>query len=147
VLVGDVAVLAGAVAELVPEVTVAAMGAPPEAMTDHPRVNHLLVSSGLPLRDHSALAVAVGGEGVGEVLPETIRVARPGARIVARGIPGAADHLRNAGLSLLLEEGDIVVATGRREKTTGRSRHRAVGGLRGAWRVLSRSPLPTRCWC
>jgi hypothetical protein len=46
------------------------------------------------------------------LLDEAIRVLRPGARLVVQDVPLAADRLRAAGLSVLLEEEPIVVATG-----------------------------------
>lgn len=111
-LVGRPAALAGALVELVPEITVGAVGPHVAGLEDHSEVSRVFASAVLPFRDRSAAGIALGGDTAVSLLDEAIRTLRPGSRLVADDIPHAAERLASAGLSVLLDEERIVVATG-----------------------------------
>lgn len=111
VVAGPGANLAPAVAALVPEVEVVALGSPPPESAAGPGVSRVAAGAGLPFRDRGVRGVALTGGAGGERLREALRVTLPGGRIVVDPAgPETAERLRAAGAELLLEQEGIVVA-------------------------------------
>jgi uncharacterized protein YbaR (Trm112 family) len=109
-LLGEPARLGGAVARLVPEVSIAAAGPAVGRPTDEAGVSRLLTADRLPFRTRSVRAVAVGG-GPASALSEAVRLVAPGGRLVVDGaLPGTPERLRQEGLDVLLDQDDVVVA-------------------------------------
>lgn len=111
-LAGPGADHAAAVAALVPEVEVIAVGEAPRSGGE-PRVSRLVASPGrFPLRGGLLRAAALtGGTPDETALHEGLRVLAPSARLVVDPAPPeAAARLRAAGARLLLEEPGVVVA-------------------------------------
>jgi uncharacterized protein YbaR (Trm112 family) len=112
VVAGPGARHAAAIAELVPEVEVLAVGATLRGGRA-PGVSRILAEPGrLPVRDGLVRAAALtGAPADAGILHDGLRVLAPGGRLVLEpAAEGSADLLRAAGASLLLEDGDTVVA-------------------------------------
>lgn len=93
-------------AALVPDVEVVAAG----RRAAGPTVSTLHVADALPFRTASLMGVALTA-GTGTWLEEGARVVAPGSRLLLDPAPaGARQRVREAGLRVLAEEGDTVVA-------------------------------------
>jgi uncharacterized protein YbaR (Trm112 family) len=110
VLLGEPALVAGAVARLVPEISVAAAGLHVSELAEQGAVSRLLITDRLPFRTGSVRGVAVG-RGSSTSLAEAMRVVARGGRIVVEGAPNEPiEPLRAAGFEVLLEQDGVVVA-------------------------------------
>jgi uncharacterized protein YbaR (Trm112 family) len=111
---GPQAAVAGAVAALVPEVGVLAVGGQEVVdRADSEGVSRLLADDRLPVRSASMRGVALSGSASGLLLAEGLRVLAPGGRIVLDPAPAdAIERLEAAGLQVLLSQDQIVVASG-----------------------------------
>lgn len=109
-LLGAGEALAAEVARLLPEARViAAAGAAAEPAGG---VDRVLVSASLPFRARALQGVAVLGGAGGTELAELTRPLAPGARLVLDPAPGgAASELARHGLSVLLDQEGVVVAS------------------------------------
>jgi uncharacterized protein YbaR (Trm112 family) len=104
---------AAAVAELVPELEVVAVGTRPAPGGAEARVSRVLASPGrLPFRDGMLRGGALtAGEGGEAALREGLRVLAPGTRLVVDPAPeGTAARLAALGARVMLEEAGVAVA-------------------------------------
>jgi uncharacterized protein YbaR (Trm112 family) len=102
---GPMAVHAGELSSVVPDVEVVAVDGEPGA-----RVSALRVTGVLPVRSRSLGGVVLSG-GRAELLEEGARVLGPGGRLVLEPAPDdAVERVAAAGLVVVVEEGGAVVA-------------------------------------
>ncbi|HSU13234.1 Trm112 family protein [Longimicrobium sp.] len=111
-LAGPGAMLAGAVADLVPEVEVVAFAAePPSTGGERPGVSRIAGGGRFPFRSGTLRGVALAGGGDETVLMEGLRVLQPGARLVVeQAAPGTAERLAAMGAQVMLDQEGTVVA-------------------------------------
>ncbi len=111
-LVGPVAVLAGALADLIDGVEVVAVAPAVRASEERAGVSRIVAGSGLPFFDRSMRGVALAGEVTQALLGEAIRVVTPGGRVLIFD-PTAGLRLAfgSAGLDVVFEGDTAIVGT------------------------------------
>ncbi len=110
-LVGEPALHAAAVADMVPglEVVVAAEAA--RAWDERAGMSRISIARRLPILGRRLRGVALSGEMAEVLLEEAARVLAPLGRLVLQDVPAAiAGRLPPLGLSILAQEGDTIVA-------------------------------------
>ena len=111
VLVGEPARHARRFVERVTELDAAVVDADTRSWAEHPRISRLVSWPGLPFFSGMLRGVVVDGRLGKGVLFEAARIAAPRCRtVVVRADGDAAAVLEEAGLSVLAEEGETVVA-------------------------------------
>lgn len=110
-LVGDVARLAPAVAELVEGAEVVAVDPGAVAWREAAGVSRMAVGATLPFFNRSMRGVALSGKAGGALLEEGARVLHPMGRLVLQDVPGeVVERLAAAGLRVAAREGATAVA-------------------------------------
>jgi uncharacterized protein YbaR (Trm112 family) len=110
-LVGFPAALVIAASKVVPEVEFALLD-PPRAEPAARGISQLLAGPVIPLRSRSVRGVALQGDRAATLLPEALRVLRPGARLVVVGAAAAiVSELRATTMQILLDQDAVVVAS------------------------------------
>jgi uncharacterized protein YbaR (Trm112 family) len=108
---GPGAALAGAIAEVVPELEVVALSEDPPLGGERPGVSRVLSRGPLPFRGRTLRGVALTGGGDAAALAEGLRVLQPGVRLVAQRAPaGTAETLATLGARVMLDQEGTVVA-------------------------------------
>lgn len=106
-LAGPAAAYAGALAAMLPELSVVAVGAEAAGAAG---VSALRVDATVPLRSGALRGVALTGEWAGRV-EEGARLLGPAGRLVLERAPdGAAGRVQGLGLRVLLEQDEVLVA-------------------------------------
>ena len=102
-LLGSTVAHAAALADLLPEIEVVAIGAAAQAHAERERVSRLVSGAELPFQSWTFRALAAVGGGVAP--EEAVRVVGRGGRVVMeRPDPDVAERLERAGSRILLEE-------------------------------------------
>lgn len=110
-LVGEAARVSGRLADTVEDLDVVVVDPDTRFWPEHSRVSRIVGAPGLPFFTRMLRGVAVDARLGEAVLVEAARVIGPGGRVVAIHADAAASEvLRGAGLAILAEEGETVVA-------------------------------------
>lgn len=109
-IVGPGALLAPAIAALVPDAEILASDPALAGVPEQPGVSRIASGAALPLRSRILRSIALTGRD--EPLEEALRVLAPGGRLVLDPAPeGASERLRERGLRILLDDEGVVVAS------------------------------------
>ena len=123
-LAGPVVALAAALAARVPQLEVVALGVALAGEPERPGVSRLVARPGLPFHTGSLRGAVLDGDEAAPLLEEAARVLAPASRLVFLDAPvGVRERLADAGLRLLLEQEDTLLAERHapREAPPGRS--------------------------
>jgi uncharacterized protein YbaR (Trm112 family) len=110
-VIGEAAVLAGAMTHHVEALELIVADARLADATEQPGITRVAVGGRLPFYDRSLQGVVLSGPAAAQHLEEAARVLAPLGRLVLEGAPpDAAERAGKAGLRLLAEEGGMLVA-------------------------------------
>ncbi len=110
-LVGEAARLAAVFGSLIGDLHLVAVDADSRSWPEHPQVSRMVSAPGLPFFDRSLRGVVVDGRLGNAILIDAARTIAPRSRLVVLSATGQTrEVLEEAGLSVLAEEGETVVA-------------------------------------
>lgn len=102
---------APALGRMIDKIEVVAAGSALRGWEEEAGVSRIAVRDRIPVFPRTLRGVALGGESVGTLLDEAVRTVAPRGRVVVTDGPETVgERLREAGLSVILQEAGVVVA-------------------------------------